>query len=175
MRGKRLFNAACASCHVGGGTRTNQNHGFIGAPRVCMKRNDESSGCCPGTSAWPSRSSAARSPTAPPSKARSVGSREVPWRSPLDKFRLGGLPEQPHHVRRRRAQCRRVAGAWQLIFLAPATSCLVRSEGHLRGSPIHQGRRHLAEDALHEAAGVGPELTTFNRGRFAVVCMLTAF
>eukprot|EP00408_Alexandrium_pacificum_P024760 CAMPEP_0171192308 /NCGR_PEP_ID=MMETSP0790-20130122/19805_1 /TAXON_ID=2925 /ORGANISM="Alexandrium catenella, Strain OF101" /LENGTH=138 /DNA_ID=CAMNT_0011657467 /DNA_START=62 /DNA_END=475 /DNA_ORIENTATION=- len=27
IRGKRLFNAACASCHVGGGTRTNQNVG----------------------------------------------------------------------------------------------------------------------------------------------------
>lgn len=40
MRGKRLFNAACASCHVGGGTRTNQNHGFIGAARVCMHRNE---------------------------------------------------------------------------------------------------------------------------------------
>ena len=81
MRGKRLFNAACASCHVGGGTRTNQNHGFIGAPRVCMQRNDESKvfGWCSGTSAWPSRSSAARSPTVPPSKARSLGSRQVPW------------------------------------------------------------------------------------------------
>lgn len=28
VRGKRLFNAACASCHVGGGTRTNQNVGL---------------------------------------------------------------------------------------------------------------------------------------------------
>uniref|UniRef100_A0A7S1RUM9 Cytochrome c domain-containing protein n=1 Tax=Alexandrium catenella TaxID=2925 RepID=A0A7S1RUM9_ALECA len=28
IRGKRLFNAACASCHVGGGTRTNQNVGL---------------------------------------------------------------------------------------------------------------------------------------------------
>eukprot|EP00933_Yihiella_yeosuensis_P077527 TRINITY_DN8805_c0_g1_i1.p1 TRINITY_DN8805_c0_g1~~TRINITY_DN8805_c0_g1_i1.p1 ORF type:complete len:248 (+),score=53.40 TRINITY_DN8805_c0_g1_i1:73-744(+) len=28
VRGKRLFNAACGSCHVGGGTRTNQNVGL---------------------------------------------------------------------------------------------------------------------------------------------------
>uniref|UniRef100_A0A7S4RGR3 Cytochrome c domain-containing protein n=1 Tax=Alexandrium monilatum TaxID=311494 RepID=A0A7S4RGR3_9DINO len=28
IRGKRLFNAACAVCHVGGGTRTNQNVGL---------------------------------------------------------------------------------------------------------------------------------------------------
>ena len=28
VRGKRLFIAACASCHVGGGTRTNQNVGL---------------------------------------------------------------------------------------------------------------------------------------------------
>eukprot|EP00440_Ansanella_granifera_P007631 gb/GFBE01008259.1/.p1 GENE.gb/GFBE01008259.1/~~gb/GFBE01008259.1/.p1 ORF type:complete len:225 (+),score=72.02 gb/GFBE01008259.1/:1-675(+) len=28
IRGKRLFNAACSSCHVGGGTRTNQNVGL---------------------------------------------------------------------------------------------------------------------------------------------------
>eukprot|EP00931_Biecheleriopsis_adriatica_P034758 TRINITY_DN2005_c0_g2_i2.p1 TRINITY_DN2005_c0_g2~~TRINITY_DN2005_c0_g2_i2.p1 ORF type:complete len:243 (+),score=49.09 TRINITY_DN2005_c0_g2_i2:60-731(+) len=28
IRGKRLFNAACAQCHVGGGTRTNQNVGL---------------------------------------------------------------------------------------------------------------------------------------------------
>merc|ERR1712048_266227 len=28
VRGKRLFNAACATCHVGGGTRTNQNVGL---------------------------------------------------------------------------------------------------------------------------------------------------
>mmetsp|Transcript_94652 Transcript_94652/g.263296 ORF Transcript_94652/g.263296 Transcript_94652/m.263296 type:complete len:235 (+) Transcript_94652:43-747(+) len=28
LRGKRLFNAACATCHVGGGTRTNQNVGL---------------------------------------------------------------------------------------------------------------------------------------------------
>merc|ERR1719450_1111616 len=28
VRGKRLFLAACASCHVGGGTRTNQNVGL---------------------------------------------------------------------------------------------------------------------------------------------------
>merc|ERR550525_1052873 len=28
IRGKRLFNAACATCHVGGGTRTNQNVGL---------------------------------------------------------------------------------------------------------------------------------------------------
>eukprot|EP00414_Alexandrium_minutum_P004465 CAMPEP_0113827576 /NCGR_PEP_ID=MMETSP0328-20130328/4836_1 /TAXON_ID=39455 /ORGANISM="Alexandrium minutum" /LENGTH=210 /DNA_ID=CAMNT_0000795565 /DNA_START=95 /DNA_END=724 /DNA_ORIENTATION=+ /assembly_acc=CAM_ASM_000350 len=28
IRGKRLFNAACAICHVGGGTRTNQNVGL---------------------------------------------------------------------------------------------------------------------------------------------------
>mmetsp|Transcript_67983 Transcript_67983/g.148080 ORF Transcript_67983/g.148080 Transcript_67983/m.148080 type:complete len:224 (-) Transcript_67983:73-744(-) len=28
VRGKRLFNAACANCHVGGGTRTNQNVGL---------------------------------------------------------------------------------------------------------------------------------------------------
>eukprot|EP00933_Yihiella_yeosuensis_P020690 TRINITY_DN1652_c0_g1_i1.p1 TRINITY_DN1652_c0_g1~~TRINITY_DN1652_c0_g1_i1.p1 ORF type:complete len:222 (-),score=49.86 TRINITY_DN1652_c0_g1_i1:98-763(-) len=28
VRGKRLFVAACASCHVGGGTRTNQNVGL---------------------------------------------------------------------------------------------------------------------------------------------------
>merc|ERR1719461_1665010 len=28
IRGKRLFNAACAYCHVGGGTRTNQNVGL---------------------------------------------------------------------------------------------------------------------------------------------------
>jgi|Transcript_44151 photosystem II cytochrome c550 len=28
VRGKRLFNAACAVCHVGGGTRTNQNVGL---------------------------------------------------------------------------------------------------------------------------------------------------
>eukprot|EP00403_Amphidinium_massartii_P021087 CAMPEP_0178399440 /NCGR_PEP_ID=MMETSP0689_2-20121128/15282_1 /TAXON_ID=160604 /ORGANISM="Amphidinium massartii, Strain CS-259" /LENGTH=218 /DNA_ID=CAMNT_0020020219 /DNA_START=75 /DNA_END=731 /DNA_ORIENTATION=+ len=27
-RGKRLFNAACSTCHVGGGTRTNQNVGL---------------------------------------------------------------------------------------------------------------------------------------------------
>lgn len=28
IRGKRLFNAACATCHVAGGTRTNQNVGL---------------------------------------------------------------------------------------------------------------------------------------------------
>merc|ERR1719189_1949893 len=28
IRGKRLFNAACSTCHVGGGTRTNQNVGL---------------------------------------------------------------------------------------------------------------------------------------------------
>eukprot|EP00440_Ansanella_granifera_P005440 gb/GFBE01005903.1/.p1 GENE.gb/GFBE01005903.1/~~gb/GFBE01005903.1/.p1 ORF type:complete len:221 (+),score=71.65 gb/GFBE01005903.1/:1-663(+) len=28
IRGKRLFNASCSSCHVGGGTRTNQNVGL---------------------------------------------------------------------------------------------------------------------------------------------------
>jgi len=28
IRGKRLFNAACSICHVGGGTRTNQNVGL---------------------------------------------------------------------------------------------------------------------------------------------------
>jgi photosystem II cytochrome c550 len=28
VRGKRLFNAACAYCHVAGGTRTNQNVGL---------------------------------------------------------------------------------------------------------------------------------------------------
>jgi len=28
VRGKRLFNAACSSCHVGGATRTNQNVGL---------------------------------------------------------------------------------------------------------------------------------------------------
>ena len=28
VRGKRLFIATCASCHVGGGTRTNQNVGL---------------------------------------------------------------------------------------------------------------------------------------------------
>ena len=28
VRGKRLFIASCASCHVGGGTRTNQNVGL---------------------------------------------------------------------------------------------------------------------------------------------------
>jgi photosystem II cytochrome c550 len=28
IRGKRLFNAACSYCHVGGGTRTNQNVGL---------------------------------------------------------------------------------------------------------------------------------------------------
>merc|ERR1719265_276119 len=28
VRGKRLFNAACSNCHVGGGTRTNQNVGL---------------------------------------------------------------------------------------------------------------------------------------------------
>merc|ERR1719422_2590506 len=28
IRGKRLFNASCATCHVGGGTRTNQNVGL---------------------------------------------------------------------------------------------------------------------------------------------------
>jgi len=28
IRGKRLFLAACSSCHVGGGTRTNQNVGL---------------------------------------------------------------------------------------------------------------------------------------------------
>ena len=28
LRGKRLFNAACSNCHVGGGTRTNQNVGL---------------------------------------------------------------------------------------------------------------------------------------------------
>merc|ERR1712037_287238 len=28
IRGKRLFNAACSNCHVGGATRTNQNVGL---------------------------------------------------------------------------------------------------------------------------------------------------
>lgn len=28
VRGKRLFNAACAICHIGGGTKTNQNVGL---------------------------------------------------------------------------------------------------------------------------------------------------
>ena len=28
IRGKRLFLAACSTCHVGGGTRTNQNVGL---------------------------------------------------------------------------------------------------------------------------------------------------
>jgi len=28
VRGKRLFNAACSNCHVGGATRTNQNVGL---------------------------------------------------------------------------------------------------------------------------------------------------
>ena len=38
-------------------------------------------------------------------------------------------------------------------FAASCNLLLNRSQGHLGGSPIHQGRRHLAQDALHEAAG----------------------
>ena len=39
-------------------------------------------------------------------------------------------------------------------FAASCSLLLNRSQGHLGGSPIHQGRRHLAQDALHEAAGL---------------------
>ena len=36
------------------------------------------------------------------------------------EFRLGGLPEQPHHVRRHCAQYMRAARVWQLTLLTPA-------------------------------------------------------
>ncbi|CAK0833673.1 unnamed protein product [Prorocentrum cordatum] len=48
IRGKRLFNVACGTCHVGGGTRTNQSVG-LGIEDLCPAPSHRAT---PSTASW---------------------------------------------------------------------------------------------------------------------------